>query len=194
MGNEGFNLREERLEPFKQSATAGIADTEPNDDRTGLALAHAVGKILVFGDDDGLVREGMIPDGRIIGMPQTDIGNVLGGVAMADQKQRESRRQLGVDQKAHGGSAGEEHRVVGLGGGVVEAGLDIGGLQIGEVLKDFGLRDASGEEIEHVLHANAHAADAGAAAALMRIEGDAVDHGRDDSRWDGRGKGDFHGG
>jgi hypothetical protein len=28
----------------------------------------------------------------------------------------------------------------------------------------------------------------------MRIEGDAVDHGRDDSRWDGRGKGDFNGG
>ena len=34
-------------------------------------------------------------------MPQTDSGNVLGGVAMADKKQRESRRQLGVDEKAH---------------------------------------------------------------------------------------------
>jgi hypothetical protein len=29
---------------------------------------------------------------------------------------------------------------------------------------------------------------------LMRIEGDAVAHGRIDSRWDGRGKGDFDGG
>ena len=56
LGNEGFNLREKWLEPFKQSATAGIADPEPNDDRTNLALAHAVRKILVFGDDDGLVR------------------------------------------------------------------------------------------------------------------------------------------
>jgi hypothetical protein len=110
-------------------------------------------------------------------MPKTDIGNVLGGVATPGQKQRERRRQLGVDEKAHGGSASEEHRVVRLGGGVVEAGLDISGLQIGEVFEDFGLRDASGEEIEHVLDANAHAADAGTAATLMGTEGDTVDHG-----------------
>jgi len=67
--------------------------------------------------------------------------------------------------------------VVCLGSGIVEAGLDIGGLQIGKVLEDFGLRDTCGQEIEHVLDANAHAADARTAAALQRIESNATGHG-----------------
>ena len=73
--------------------------------------------------------------------------------------------------------------MVGLGGGVFEASVDIGGLQIGEILKDFRLRDASGEEIEHVLYTNAHAANAGTAAALMRIKSDALIHRATLARW-----------
>ena len=84
---------------------------------------------------------------------------------------------MGVDEKAHGRSAGEEHRVVGLRGRVVETGEDVRRLQIGEVLENFGLRNASGKEIEHVFDANAHTADAGTSTALTRIEGNAVDHG-----------------
>jgi len=101
LGDEGFNLGEERLEPCKQGATTGVADAQPNDDRIGRALAHAVWGILVLGKDDGLMCEGIIPDGGIIGMPQTNIGNMLGGVAMPGQKQRESRGQLGVDEETH---------------------------------------------------------------------------------------------
>ena len=146
-------------------------------------MAHTVWKILVFGNDDGLMREGVSPDAGIICIPKADIGNVPSGVAMPDQKQGEGRRQLSVDEKAHGGSAGEKHRVVCLRGGVVKAGVNVSGLQIGEVLKDFSLRNASGKEIEHVFDANAHPADAGTSAALTRIEGDAVDHG-----WEGDGE------
>jgi hypothetical protein len=72
--------------------------------------------------------------------------------------------------------------VVGLGSGVIEAGLNVGGLQVGKVLEDFSLRDAGGEEVEHVLDADAHAANAGTASALGGIEGDAIIHGSEDSR------------
>ncbi len=115
-------------------------------------------------------------------MPEADIGDVFGNVAMRLQKPCQGWRQLGVDEKAHGGSAGEEHRVVGLGSGVIEAGLNVGGLEVGEVLEDFSLRDAGGEEVEHVLDTDAHAANAGTTSTLGGIESDAVGHGCEDSR------------
>ena len=56
-------------------------------------------KILVFGNDDGLMREGVSPDAGIICIPKADIGNVPSGVAMPDQKQGEGRRQLSSMRK-----------------------------------------------------------------------------------------------
>jgi hypothetical protein len=82
LGDEGFDLREQRLEPFKQGAAAGVAYPESNDDRTGFGLAQALREILVLGDDDGLLRQSVSPDGRIVGIPKPDIGDVFGGVAM----------------------------------------------------------------------------------------------------------------
>lgn len=73
--------------------------------------------------------------------------------------------------------AGDEHRVVGLSGGVIKAGLNVSKFEIGEILEDFGLRNAGGEKIEHIFNTDAHAANARAAAALKRIEGDAGYHG-----------------
>ena len=55
----------------------------------------------------------------------------------------------------------------------------------------FGLRDTGGEEVEHILDADAHAADAGTASTLGGIEGDAVGHADEFSRWTGCGKGDI---
>ena len=70
MGNESFDLREQGLEPFKQGATAGVTDAQPKDDRTSLALAHTVWKILIFGNDDGLMRDGVSPDLGIVCIPK----------------------------------------------------------------------------------------------------------------------------
>ena len=81
--------------------------------------------------------------------------------------------------------------MVGLRGRIVKAGEDVRGLQRGEVLKDLGLRNARGKQIEHVFDANAHAANAGTSTALTRIEGNAVDHGREHTRWNGHGKEDI---
>jgi len=47
---------------------------------------------LVFGDYDGLVSEGVGPDGRIIRMSKADIGNVYGGMTMLRKQLRERRR------------------------------------------------------------------------------------------------------
>jgi hypothetical protein len=72
------DLREQRLEPLQQGTAAGIADPQPNDDRAGFGLAHALWKILVFGDNDGLMSDGVSPDGRIPGMPEADICDLRG--------------------------------------------------------------------------------------------------------------------
>jgi hypothetical protein len=82
LGDEGFDLREQRLEPLQQGTAAGIADSQPNNDRAGFGLVQALWKILVFGDDDRLVSDGVSPDWRIPGMPETDIGDVFGSMAM----------------------------------------------------------------------------------------------------------------
>lgn len=57
--------------------------------------------------------------------------------------------------------------------GVCNAGANVLGLEIGKVLEDFILRRAGGKHIENVLHTDAHPADTGASAALIRIDGDA---------------------
>lgn len=111
-------------------------------------------------------------------MPVTDVGDVFGNVAMALEESRQCEWQLGVDEKAHGGSAGNEYRVVSLGCGVIEACLNVGGLEIGKVFENFRLGHIRGEEVEHVLHPDAHPTDAGTASTLVGIEGNAIIHWR----------------
>jgi hypothetical protein len=101
---------------------------------------------------------------------------VFGGVAVGDEQGGQGRWQLGIDDEVHV-LAGEEDGMVSFGGGVVEAGGDVFGLEVGVVLEDFGFGDFGGEEVEDVFDADAHAANAGAASALVGVEGDAVGHG-----------------
>lgn len=58
--------------------------------------------------------------------------------------------------------------------GVFEAGADIIGLEVGIILKDLSFRHASGQQIEHILDADAHAPDARPPAALVGVESDAI--------------------
>lgn len=57
------DLRKQRLEPLEQGLAAGVADAQPDDNRSLEALAEAVRELLVFGDDDGLMLEGVAPEG-----------------------------------------------------------------------------------------------------------------------------------
>ena len=57
--------------------------------------------------------------------------------------------------------------------GVFEARPDVIGFQVGKIFKDFALRHAGGQQIEHVLDPNTHPPNARPSAALVGIEGDA---------------------
>ncbi len=66
--------------------------------------------------------------------------------------------------------------MVGPGSGVLEAGGDVRVLQIGEVFENVGPGRAGGEKVEDVLHADAHAPDAGPPTALGGVVGDPLIH------------------
>ena len=61
-----------------------------------------------------------------------------------------------------------------------QTGEDILPLKMRKIAQHFGFANTSGKKIEDVLHPNTHAADA-RAAALVRIEGDAIDDTEPDS-------------
>jgi hypothetical protein len=67
-----------------------------------------------------------------------------------------------------------QNGVVNLGRSVLQAGPDVGGLQIGEVFQDLGLTGTASEHFEHVFNANPHSPYAGATAALFEINRDAI--------------------
>ena len=58
-----------------------------------------------------------------------------------------------------------------------QGGLQVFRFQIREVREDLLAALASGIELKDVLHTDPHAADAGPAAALIRVVGDAAAHG-----------------
>ncbi len=84
MADQGFDLRQERLEPLEQSTPARVADPQPKDDRSGTSLPESMGKVLVLGDKNGSVFQGISPDRGIVDIPQADIGDMFGHVAMGD--------------------------------------------------------------------------------------------------------------
>jgi hypothetical protein len=63
--------------------------------------------------------------------------------------------------------------MVNLPGCIGQGGLQVFRFQIREVREDLLAALASGKELKDVLHTDPHAADAGPAAALIRVVGDA---------------------
>ena len=95
------DLREQRLEPLDQRFAAGVAEAQPDDAGSLEALAEPMRKILVLGDDDGLVEKGIGPNRRVLGIAQAEIGDVFGLVAVRNEQPGQCRRQLGANQEAH---------------------------------------------------------------------------------------------
>lgn len=173
--DQGFNLRQQRLEPLEQGTATGVADAKPENGWSGTAL-QPVRKVLVLGDEDGLVFHGIAPDRGIVGVPQTNVGDVLGLMAPCGQQPGEGGWKLGVDDEAHG-SPGDQNGVVRLGGGVFQTGPDVFGSEVGIVFENFAFPHSGGEQVEHVLDPDAHAPDARPSTALVRVEGDPVHDG-----------------
>jgi hypothetical protein len=82
-----------------------------------------------------------------------------------------SRRQLRVDQEAHG-SGSHEDRVVEVARGVGQAGADIFRFQVRIVREDFLSRGTTGQHVEDVFNTDTHSADTRASAALLRVDRD----------------------
>src|ERR1051326_4673011 len=80
----GDNLGKLWTKPEPQRPVGGIADAQPNDHRTIWTLTHAISKIFVFGDDHGLVFQGIAPDGLVLGFAQSDLFHVLGVVRLEE--------------------------------------------------------------------------------------------------------------
>ena len=59
--------------------------------------------------------------------------------------------------------------------GVGHAGAEVIRLQVRHLVEDLRGIESSGEEVEHVHHADSHAADTGLSAALLGIGGDAME-------------------
>ena len=68
--------------------------------------------------------------------------------------------------------------MVGFGRGISEAGGNIFGFEVRVVFQDFLGAHSGRQQVEHVLYANAHPPNAGAAAALVEAKSDAVTHTR----------------
>ncbi len=177
------DLRQQWLEPLEQGFAAGVADAQPDDDGGGHGLAEAVREVFVLGNDNGLLLKGVEPDGGVVGVAQANVGNVLGLMAVGSEQPGQGGRQLGIDDEAHG-LPGDEDGMIGFGSGVFQTGSDVVGFQIRIVFEDFSFGHSGGQQIKHVLHADAHPADAGTASTLVRVEGDAFIHaGRIDGFW-----------
>jgi len=71
----------------------------------------------------------------------------------------------------------EQHRMGQLGSGIGKGCTDVCRLQIRVIGQDCLFRCTTGEQLEDISHADAHAADAGSSVALGGIDGDAVEKG-----------------
>ena len=58
---------------------------------------------------------------------------------------------------------------------VKQSGLNVGGFKEGMISQDLFVRSAGGKQFEQIHHTEAHAPDAGASAALVRVEGNAIE-------------------
>lgn len=63
-----------------------------------------------------------------------------------------------------------------------QAGSDVFPFQIGEISQDCLLALTGGEQVEHILHPDPHASDAGSSATKFRVESDPAHEGDDTSR------------
>jgi len=84
------------------------------------------------------------------------------------------RTVAGKDSGRRAASWSNGHRDALTISSVAQAGQDVGLGQVGEVFEDFVVGHAGGEVAQDVVNGDAHATDAGFAAAFTRFDGDDV--------------------
>ncbi len=64
-------------------------------------VRETVRKIFVLGDNREAISQCMVPDDRVVGFSQTEVGHMDGFVAGIAQPDPQRRRKLGINQKVH---------------------------------------------------------------------------------------------
>lgn len=164
---------DQRFEPVQKGLAPGISDSHPDDGWWAAAEQEHVTEVFVFGDEDGAVFEGVVPEREVGSVAGPDICHMLGDVAMLGQHPRQRWRELRIDQEAHGLRGGED-RVVGLRRRVFEGCLYVLGSQIGVVLKNFRRRRSGGKERQHIRDAYARASNRGAPVHHVGVDDDSI--------------------
>jgi hypothetical protein len=83
------DLREQSFKPPEQGLSAGVADAQPDDHRCRLAAVETLRESLVLGDNDGPMLEGVVPNHRVLGIAQADVGDMFRMMTMRRQKTRQ---------------------------------------------------------------------------------------------------------
>jgi hypothetical protein len=123
-------------------------------------------EVLVLGDDhsSGFCSERA---NRIVSRASTPgIGDVLIDVTERCNLPRQRRRELGIDEEAQ--SCAPQDGMIVLPGGELQNCGDVVRFEVGIIREDLFPRRTSGEQLEHVLHANAEAPNTRAATAHIR--------------------------
>ena len=164
----------QRSEPGEEHTIGAIADAQPYD-RGSRRVPDAAGdEILVLRQHRPISSDGEVPDTAVIRIAQSQFADGRGRKTVFTEPAAQSGRQLRVHQKPHG-SRGDKDGMVEIARRIGNAGADVFRLQIGEVGEDLLLSCPSGKHVQYVLDANPHPADARPPAALIRIEGDALE-------------------
>ena len=69
-------------------------------------LKRAKHEVLIFGKDRTTVIGRELPNLRVAGGVQSEVGNVIGLIAKLDEQPAQCGRQLRVDHESHGAAAG----------------------------------------------------------------------------------------
>jgi hypothetical protein len=167
------NLRQQRLQPREEDAVRAIPNAKPHDSGRVMLPETSLNEILVLRDHRPPAGHGKVPDASVVGIAQARLAHGSRRETPLAEPAGQRGRELGIHQETHG-SGGHQDRVVHIPGGISNAGSDIFSFQVGEVREDFVWLCSSRQHVQHVLHPDAHAANAGFAAALVWIGRDSV--------------------
>jgi hypothetical protein len=166
------NRAEIRFDAAQQFGLAYVSKSNLHDLRTAAKnLEHS--KILVLGNDNGARGLGVTPDVAVLRAGKADVEHMLGYVPARLNPPRQRRGQLCVDEESQ--LRVPKYGVIVLAGGEFQHRRDVFVFEVRVVGQNLFPRRPGSEQIQHVFHADAEPANAGAATANVRIHRDSVD-------------------
>jgi hypothetical protein len=125
-------------------------------------------EVAVLGDNDYARLSCRGVDVRIFGITQPDVPN-------GERIQVESHPQPDGEDGRDATGSRDDDRMGEATGCEAQTGIHILGFQVREFLENLLTSETRGEQVQDIRHANAHAPDTGASAALARVYGDSID-------------------